>query len=550
MEEFAGYRIERPLGEGGTAHVYLARRGEEPPVALKVLKKSHRTHQMSARFLREIQAMAKLTHPRILRLVDHGSVGDDLWYAMEYRSERNLEEVLRERHADGGSLTIREFLVLARGLGDALAYLHSQAIVHRDLKPENLLVDEELRPTLMDFGLAKDFERSEMTAEGMIMGTPRYMAPEQAQGRATDRTADVYQSGLVLYRALTGSLPLEDENPFATALRRMREAVPPPSRARPNLPPGIDRILLKCLRYRSEERYPDMAAFRAELDRLDPKTGDLLPGQSMPGSMAEVRTPPSGGGTLVTTPELFREAAGDRGDRGPAPPVPSTSPGIPRPRESSSGSRSTTLAMAAVVGSLVAAGALFVATRGGDSRPPPGLVPQRLEFQVTASGVRVYFETERTCRSWIHLSPPDGPQLALSEEPSTFHGAVLDELVPGQEIAFRLQLEAQDGTRVRLPEDRFLIPDRGGGLGLSVREEDHGTRATVQFQTPGDSTCTLRYGPPGRSERMAEARLTGGTRHVFELTDLEPGEEIRYRIDIDSGGTRLSGTPRTLTRKR
>jgi hypothetical protein len=464
---------------------------------------------------------------------------------MELSTKRSLEGLLETRHEGGGILGIEECMRLAQGLGEALAYLHEQKIVHRDLKPDNLLVDEAFDVTLMDFGLVKDFDRSEMTAEGMVMGTPRYMAPEQTQGQPVAAAADVYQVGLILYRALTGRLPLEDENPFATALRRMQEAIPPPSRERPGIPPGLDRILLKSLRYKSEERYADMGAFLVDLAKLDPRSGNLKPGESMPGSLAErsvPRSPRSQEGTVITgTKDLAKLARGGSTDPDGRRSMPSSqiTRATGRPGHGAGGAVKL---VAALVGAVAAAGGIFMVTGGTGGAAG---APRVSELRVALAGDKatVSFRTSRPVRSFLKLDPPNGNQYKVMGEASTMHAATIEELIEEDADTYQLVLETPDGQIYAL--EPAMVGDTSGGAGaegLGITEDVQGDRATIEMRTEEPATATLLYGPGNARTNTATVLITGERTHVFQLRGLEAGTIYTYEIELTTdAGTRRSG---------
>lgn len=539
MDQFAGYSLHEKLGAGGTAVVFRARKGDGPVVALKILHDQGVTEQMRTRFQREVDALRKVDHPGILKVLDAGREGDRLWYAMEFSEKRSLEAVLQERLAKGGILEVEECLTLARGLADSLAYLHSRRVVHRDLKPDNLLVDEAFHPTLMDFGLAKDQERSEMTAEGMVMGTPRYMAPEQTQGRPAEAPADVYQVGLILYRALTGKLPLEDENPFATAMRRMREAIPPPSQERPTIPPGLDRILLKALKFAASDRYPDMGALKEELERLDPRTGALRDGLTMPGALAErAPAPQRGEATIVAGAPGFRTMTGDTN-----PPITPSSAAPPASR------RGLVWGAGFGLGALGLALVLALGRPGAKAAPP---VVRGLHVTLAEGKAQVYFETDRPTRSFLRLDPPDGRLYPIMAEASKLHAATLEDLDETHPDRYQLVFEEPGGARFDLPPaDLGEAAGAGGGLGLGIQERRQGDHASVQLTTRTPATCRLFWGTGGTGgalDQRATARLTGDTVHVFELGPLPEGEDVDYQIEIDEGGTLRKSSRQRLGR--
>lgn len=527
MQEFAGYRCIKALGSGGTATVYLAEKPPGPKVALKILTRTGRTEQMVLRFRREIDVLRKVSHPRILKLLDAGTTGEDLWYAMEFSEKRSLEDVFQQRLEKGGIFEIAEILTLGKGLAEALAYLHQKALVHRDLKPDNVLVDGRMEPTLMDFGLAKDFERSELTAsEGMVMGTPRYMSPEQVQASTADARSDVYQVGLILYRGLTGKLPLEDENPFATAMRRMQEAIPPPSRLRTNLPPGIDRILLKCLRFHQDERYPDCGGLLADLEKLDPRTGEVKPGTALPGAVAESTVARAGakpGGEREST-IMSRSGALALG---PPKAAPRLEPTMLEP-VGGGGTGKSSLALA--LGGL----ALAVAVAGyWRTTAPGGTRVERLRATPSAERVVVEFETDRPATASMRLEPP-GIEVPVSDRAARTHQVTVPDLEPGTPHRFRLVVVA-DGVRQETPWSSFQTLAAGAGAGVE-RGKIFGLEAEavpggikLRWETGGPARCAVLHGTGGLLGSRVEADPTGERVHGAFLPEASGGE-VGYQI--------------------
>src|SRR5256712_4662406 len=200
------YTIERELGRGGMATVYLARDVKhDRPVALKVLRPELAASVGAERFLREIQVTAHLTHPNILPLLDSGRADDFLYYVTPYVEG----ESLRNRLDREGQLPVAEAVRLAASVADALDYAHRHDIVHRDIKPENILL-EEGQPVVADFGIARALHAAEggnLTETGVTLGTAAYMSPEQATGDQLDGRTDIYSLGCVLYEMLAGEPP-------------------------------------------------------------------------------------------------------------------------------------------------------------------------------------------------------------------------------------------------------------------------------------------------------------------------------------------------------
>jgi serine/threonine-protein kinase len=262
------YVIERELGRGGMATVYLARDPRHGrPVAVKVLHPELSAALGPERFLREIAVTASLQHPHILPLFDSGEAAGRLYYVMPYVDG----ETLRARLAREGPLAVGEALRLVGEAADALAYAHARGVVHRDVKPENVLLQGREHPHALvaDFGIALAVEQAggaRMTRTGLSLGTPQYMAPEQAAGeRAVDARADVYALGAVLYEMLAGEPPFTGPTARAVVARALTEAPRPLAAQRPSVPPHVDAAVLTALAKLPADRFASAAAFAGAL---------------------------------------------------------------------------------------------------------------------------------------------------------------------------------------------------------------------------------------------------------------------------------------------
>jgi len=246
------YIVERELGHGGMATVYLARdRRHDRDVALKVLDQAI-TPVGAERFLREIRIAAKLTHPHVLGVHDSGEMGGLLFYVMPYVEG----ETLRQRLTREGALPIGDSVRLMRELADAMAYAHAHGVMHRDLKPENVLLSAG-HAVVADFGIAKalaaateggDAPLAGLTSTGVAIGTPAYMAPEQAVGDATtDHRADLYSLGVIWYEMLTGNHPFAGRTARAIAAAHLTETPAPLAERRNDVPPALAAIVMRLL---------------------------------------------------------------------------------------------------------------------------------------------------------------------------------------------------------------------------------------------------------------------------------------------------------------
>jgi len=255
------YVAVRELGRGGMGVVYKAwdtalRRW----TALKVLLGTGAKEEIQ-RFFREAQTAAALRHPNIVGIYEVVTVGDKHIIAMEYVDGSSLA---------GDRLPARKAAEILAQVARAVEYAHSKGIIHRDLKPHNVMVDREGKPYVMDFGLAKSLEgASHITMAGTVVGTPSYMAPEQAEGRISqvDRQSDVYSLGAVLFEVLTGRPPFKGVNPVETMQKVLNEDAPPPSQLAP-VPKDLERVVLKCLEKEKARRYPSAKAVADDLERF------------------------------------------------------------------------------------------------------------------------------------------------------------------------------------------------------------------------------------------------------------------------------------------
>jgi tRNA A-37 threonylcarbamoyl transferase component Bud32 len=264
------YAIEREIARGGMATVYRARdlrHGRH--VAIKVLREELAAAVGAERFLAEIRVTASLQHPHILPLFDSGSADGLLWYAMPFVEGETLRAYLMR----AGSLPVGEAVRLAREIADALDHAHARGIVHRDVKPENVLLQDG-HALVADFGIALALEQAggeRITSTGLALGTPQYMAPEQAAGeRALDARVDVYALGAVLHEMLAGESPFAASTRQAVVHRLMHEAPAALSTHRPDVAPFLAAAVRRALGKRPDDRFPSAAAFAAALLPVPP----------------------------------------------------------------------------------------------------------------------------------------------------------------------------------------------------------------------------------------------------------------------------------------
>jgi serine/threonine-protein kinase len=258
------YRIERKLGEGGMAVVFLAHDlKHDRPVAVKVLREELTANLAAERFLREIHIAAQLNHPHILALHDSGEASGLLYYVMPYVEGHSL----RDRLTQHGPLPLEEALAIAGEVADGLGYAHALGVVHRDIKPENILLSQG-HAAIADFGIARAVAGASavLTTAGMTLGTPIYMSPEQARGDPElDHRADIYSLGCVVYEMLTGRWPYPGPTPEALLLQHATDPVPRPRAVRRDVPAPLDSVVRRAMAKAPDERFQSAAEFRAAL---------------------------------------------------------------------------------------------------------------------------------------------------------------------------------------------------------------------------------------------------------------------------------------------
>ena len=257
------YRVLRRLGSGGMADVWCAEDTQlGRRVALKVLHpRFARDPGFVERFRREASSAAAMQHPNIVGVFDRGEWDGTPYIAMEHVRGRTLKQVV----ADEGPLPPERAIDLTEQVLRAARFAHRRGIVHRDLKPHNVLLDEDGRVRVTDFGIARA-GGSDMTETGSIVGTAQYLSPEQAEGRPVSPRSDLYSVGVLLYELLTGRVPFDAESPVSIALKHVSEPPVPPSQLNPAVPPALEAVVLRALEKDPARRFPDADAFIAALE--------------------------------------------------------------------------------------------------------------------------------------------------------------------------------------------------------------------------------------------------------------------------------------------
>ena len=231
------YEIIKSIGEGGMANVYLANDTFlDRKVAVKVLRGDLSTDEkFIRRFQREAYAASALSHPNIVEMYDVGEDNGTYFIVMEYIEGRTLKQLLKKR----GSLTSPEVVDIMLQLTDGIAHAHDMYIIHRDLKPQNIMISDDGKIKITDFGIAMAMNSTQVTQTNSVMGSVHYLPPEQASGKGSTIKSDIYSMGIMLFELLTGKLPFKGENAVEIALKHMKDDIPSVRKINSNIPQSL-----------------------------------------------------------------------------------------------------------------------------------------------------------------------------------------------------------------------------------------------------------------------------------------------------------------------
>ncbi len=258
------YRLDSKLGSGGMSTVYLAiDETLDRPVAIKLLHAeiSDQPDQLE-RFRREARAVAQLSHPNVVAVIDAGEDGGYPYIVFEHVEG----ETLKQRIDRLGRLPVDEAAAYGIEVGRGLAAAHAQRLIHRDVKPQNVLIDADGRAKVTDFGIARSLESDGLTKTGRVLGTTDYVAPEQAMGQGVDARCDIYSLGVLLYEMLTGEVPFQADTLVGVAMKHVNEKMPDVQERRPEISSALAAVIERATAKEPKTRYPDMASCLADLE--------------------------------------------------------------------------------------------------------------------------------------------------------------------------------------------------------------------------------------------------------------------------------------------
>lgn len=261
------YTIIEELGKGGMGHVYKARDMElSEKVALKLINpKIAADKKTIERFRNELKLARKIRHRNVCQMYDLNKDNEKYYITMEYVPGEDLKSFIRRSR----ELSIKGAISIARQVCEGLMEAHKHGVVHRDLKPSNIMIDKDGNVRIMDFGIARSLKSKGLTGAGIMIGTPEYLSPEQADGEEIDGRSDIYSLGVILYEIVSGQLPFQGDTPLSLAVKHRIEKPGDPRTINPQIPERLSQIILKCLEKKKEDRYQTAEKLLEDLKSID-----------------------------------------------------------------------------------------------------------------------------------------------------------------------------------------------------------------------------------------------------------------------------------------
>lgn len=481
------FEVERPIGRGGMAVVYLATEVHlHRKVAIKVLPPELTFGHGVERFKREARTAAALDHPNIIPIYRVASGGKIFWYAMKYLEGHSLDEYLKEKVR----LSSEETIAILDQVAEALDYAHEHGVVHRDMKPANVMLDSRGRVTVTDFGIAKAFSEGTLTASGSVVGTPYYMSPEQGMGRPVSGASDQYAVGVMAYRMLSGQVPFEGDSSIEILHKHCMVAPPPLDSVMPGLPRHVYWAVHRALEKKPERRLESVRELVEALRKPTPESEisevATVVVTTEP-SMGPATPPPGFDPSLATTPIPAHPAR-------PAPRRPALTTAEPEPRR-----RVSPVLLGAALGFMIlsgGAGAIYLMSqRGSDGAVTQAPAEESTVTQPPAGGKQP--------------TQPDEPGAAVAESSAAVAAA-------------------PDTTAQPAPPPVVTPPPPTTGR-VTVAGLPGGGSVRVDGRTRSGTTFELRGG-------AHEIRMAGRGYETVTLTvDVTPGE----RMTVPYTGRRL-----------
>ncbi len=257
------YEIVKTIGEGGMANVYLANDTIlNRKVAVKILRGDlSGDEKFIRRFQREALSVSNLSHPNIVEVYDVGEEDGNHYIVMEYIEGKTLKQLLKKRE----SLTLTEVIDIMTQLTDGISHAHESYIIHRDIKPQNIMIQDDGRIKITDFGIAMALNATQLTQTNSVMGSVHYLPPEQASGKSASIKSDIYSLGILMYELLTGSVPFKGDNAVEIALKHMKEKIPSIRKQDPSIPQSVENIILKAAAKNPRNRYDSAKEMHEDL---------------------------------------------------------------------------------------------------------------------------------------------------------------------------------------------------------------------------------------------------------------------------------------------